>query len=76
MINMKPQRYTDVVKLLESHGFTLIRSNSHQVYANGTVRIALAHSRIVSPGVVRSVMKAIKQSEHTPYGMKRENQAA
>jgi len=31
---MQPMRFKDCVKLLESHGFTLIRSNSHQVYAN------------------------------------------
>jgi predicted RNA binding protein YcfA (HicA-like mRNA interferase family) len=60
---MKPMKFNEVTKLLETNGFTLIRSNGHIVYANGTIRIALAHSRVVSPGVVRSVYKAIKQAE-------------
>jgi predicted RNA binding protein YcfA (HicA-like mRNA interferase family) len=58
---MKPMKFSDVIRLLEDNGFQLIRSNGHMVYANGIVRIALAHSRVVSPGVMRSVVKAIKQ---------------
>ena len=58
---MKPMRFSEVVKLLEDNGFCLVRSNGHQIYANGGVRIALAHQRIVSVGVIRSVHKAIKQ---------------
>lgn len=59
---MKPMRIQDAVKLLESNGFVLIRSNGHIVYACGTVRIAIAHQRIVSVGVMRSIYKAIDQS--------------
>ena len=63
---MKPMRFNEVIKLLETNGFTLIRSNGHMVYANGLVRIALAHSRVVSPGVMRSVYKAIKSVQTIP----------
>ena len=55
---MKPMRFQEAVKLLESNGFVLIRSNGHLVYACGTVRIAIAHQRIVSVGVMRSIYKA------------------
>lgn len=58
---MKPMKLNDVIKLLESYGFTELRSNGHIVYGNGQIRIALSHGRIVSPGVLRSVTKAIKQ---------------
>ena len=60
---MKPMKMNEVTKLLESKGFKLIRSNGHIVYACGIVRIALAHQRVVSPGVVRSVYRAIAQIE-------------
>ena len=59
---MKPMRLQEVVKLLESHGFTLVRSNGHDIYSNGRVSIALAHQRVVTPGVMRSVTKAIERA--------------
>jgi predicted RNA binding protein YcfA (HicA-like mRNA interferase family) len=59
---MKPMKTSEAIRLLEQNGFTLIRSSGHLVYANGIVRIVLAHQRIVSPGVVRSVYKALKQA--------------
>lgn len=58
---MKPLKLKQLVSLLESNGFVLVRSNGHMVYANGIVRLAIAHKRTVSPGVVREAMKAIKQ---------------
>lgn len=58
---MKPLKLKELVSLLEYNGFVLVRSNGHMVYANGIVRLAIAHQRIVSPGVVREAMKAIKQ---------------
>ena len=60
---MKPETLRDIVKLLEENGFVLIRSTSHAIYACGGVRIAIAHQRIVSMGVMRSVHKAIRQSK-------------
>lgn len=60
---MKSMKLTEVVKLLESNGFTFIRSNGHLIYGNGSVRIALAHQRVVTPGVMRSVWKAIEQTK-------------
>jgi predicted RNA binding protein YcfA (HicA-like mRNA interferase family) len=57
---MKPLKLNELIKLLESNGFTLIRSNGHMVYANGIVRLALAHQRVVSPGIMREAMRAIK----------------
>ena len=59
---MKPMRLHEAVKFLESNGFILIRSNGHKVYANGTIRIAISHQPIVSVGVVRSVVKAVRQA--------------
>ena len=60
---MKPMRFMEAIKLLEEDGFILIRSNGHIVYGCGTIRIALAHQRIVSVGVMRSIHKAIKQAK-------------
>ena len=60
---MKQLRLRDLVSLLESHGFTLLRSNGHMVYGCGVVRIALAHDRMVSPAVVREAYKAISKVE-------------
>jgi len=60
---MKPMRLNEAVKLLESNGFVLIRSNGHKVYAKGSVRVAIAHQPIVSVGVVRSVVKAVRQAK-------------
>ncbi len=56
---MKQMRLKDIVSLLESNGFVLLRSNGHMVYGNGSVTVALAHDRNVSPGVVRQVFRAI-----------------
>ena len=58
---MKPIRTNDAIKLLEENGFIFIRSNSHMIFGNGEIRIALAHQRTVSPGVARSINRAIKQ---------------
>jgi predicted RNA binding protein YcfA (HicA-like mRNA interferase family) len=58
---MKPMKTNEAIRLLESNGFTLIRSSGHLVYANGVIRIVLAHQREVSPGVTRQVYRALKQ---------------
>jgi predicted RNA binding protein YcfA (HicA-like mRNA interferase family) len=60
---MTPMKLKDAVRLLESNGFILIRSNGHMIYGNGSVRIALAHQRIVTAGVARSLYKAIKEAK-------------
>ena len=60
---MKPLKLNEVVRLLLDNGFVLIRSNGHSIYGCKTVRIALAHQRIVTPGVMRSVYKAIEQAK-------------
>lgn len=60
---MKPMKLNQVIKLLEQEGFSLIRSNGHTIYGKGGVRIALAHQRTVTPGVLRSVHKAIEQAK-------------
>lgn len=60
---MKSMKLLEVVKMLELNGFTLMRSNGHLIYGHGTLRVALAHARIVSPGVLRSVMRVINQSQ-------------
>lgn len=60
---MKPMKLIEIIKLLESNGFTLLRSNGHLIYGNGIVRIALSHQRIVTPGVMRSVEKAINKAK-------------
>lgn len=62
-VNMKPMKLNELVKLLESNGFVLIRSSGHLVYAKGPIRLALAHQRVVSPGVMREAMKALKTSQ-------------
>jgi len=59
---MTPMKFKDAIDLLESNGFVFIRANGHQIYGKGSVRIALAHQRIVSVGVVRSILRAIKQA--------------
>lgn len=56
---MRPMQLKDAVSLLQSNGFTLLRSNGHLIYGCGIVRVVLSHSRIVAPGVVRQVYKAI-----------------
>lgn len=56
---MKPMKTNEAIRLLESNGFTLIRSSGHLVYANGVVRIVLAHQREVSPGVTRQIHKTL-----------------
>ena len=73
---MKPMRFQEAVKLLESNGFILIRSNGHIVYACGTVRIAIAHQRIVSVGVMRLIHKAIKQANELSMNQGQEMKAA
>jgi predicted RNA binding protein YcfA (HicA-like mRNA interferase family) len=60
---MKPMKLIEVVKMLELNGFTLIRSSGHSIYGCGHIRIAIAHQRIVSPGLLRSVHKAIESSK-------------
>lgn len=60
---MKQTKRKEIVKLLESYGFVLIRSNGHLIYGLGTVRIALSHDRMVAPGVVRQVYKAIELTQ-------------
>ena len=60
---MKPMKTREVIELLEQNGFVLIRSNGHSIYGKGAVRIALAHQRLVTPGVMRSVLKAINQAK-------------
>lgn len=73
---MTPMKFKEVVSLLESNGFTLIRSNGHQTYAKGVHRVVLAHQRMVSPGVLRGVLKTIKQANTTPSGQVLGNKAA
>jgi predicted RNA binding protein YcfA (HicA-like mRNA interferase family) len=60
---MKPTKLLECVKMLKQNGFTLLRSNGHSIYGNGRIRIALAHQKYVSPGVLRSVMKAIAMAK-------------
>ena len=67
---MKSMKLLEVVKMLELNGFTLMRSNGHLIYGNGVVRVALAHARIVSPGVLRSVMKAIGHVQSSQFDQK------
>ena len=57
---MKPMKLLEVIKLLEDNGFKLLRSNGHVIYGNGEARVALSHQRVVSVGVMRNVMKAIR----------------
>lgn len=59
---MRPMKLAEVVRLLQENGFALVRSSGHDIYSNGRVSIALAHQRIVSPGVLRSVHKAIQRA--------------
>ena len=73
---MKPMKMFEVVRLLESNGFVLIRSNGHIVYACKTIRIAIAHQRIVSVGVMRSIYKAIKQANELSMSQSQEMKAA
>jgi len=56
-------KLNECVKLLEANGFVLVRSNGHSIYACGKVHIALAHQRIVTPGVLRSVHRAIASAK-------------
>jgi predicted RNA binding protein YcfA (HicA-like mRNA interferase family) len=60
---MKPLKINEAIKLLESHGFTMLRSNGHMVFGLRTIRVALSHGRICSPGIMREITKAIKQAE-------------
>ena len=55
-------KLVEVIRLLESNGFVLIRSNAHSIYACGLVRVAVPHGRVVSAGIMREVFKAIKAS--------------
>jgi predicted RNA binding protein YcfA (HicA-like mRNA interferase family) len=65
---MQPMKLNDCIKLLESHGFILLRSNGHMIFGCGVIRVVLAHSRIVSPGLMRDVQKAIAKTKGTPHG--------
>jgi predicted RNA binding protein YcfA (HicA-like mRNA interferase family) len=60
---MKQMRLNDVVAMLKAEGFELVRSNGHVIYSRGAVRVVLAHKRLVSPGVMRGVHKAIAQAK-------------
>jgi len=73
---MKPQRFTDTIKLLETNGFVCIRKGGHDIYAKGLVRVALPHHKMVSPGVMRSIHKAIARASTLPEGQKMETEEA
>jgi len=60
---MKPMKTNDAIALLVDNGFIQLRSNGHVIYGRGIVRIALSHDRMVSPGVMRKLLQAIKQAK-------------
>ena len=63
-IDMVPMKINDMIRLLESNGFALIRSGHHRVYAHGAIKVVLSHGRIVSPGVVRGALRSIEQAKN------------
>lgn len=60
---MKPMKTVEAIRLLEQNGFCLIRSNGHYIYGCKTVRIALAHDKMVTAGVMRKVYRAIDMAK-------------
>lgn len=56
---MKPMSTREVEALLLSHGFVLLRIAKHMIYGKDEKRIAIPRSRVVSPGVMRSVNKVL-----------------
>ena len=57
---MKPMKTKDVEILLKKNNYLLIRSNGHKVFSNGKSSVAIAHDRVQSVGVMRTIYKTLK----------------
>ena len=57
---MRSMKTREVIQLLASKGFALVRSGEHQVYKCGDIIAIVPHCREVSPGVMRQIFKAIR----------------
>ncbi len=58
---MKPMRTKDFIRLLETNGYRLVRSNGHKVYANALGQsIAIPHDKTISVGIVRQFTRLTK----------------
>ena len=50
-------RQSELIRLLESAGFVLVRSNGHLIYKRGGVALAVPHSRMVNGRTAHNVLK-------------------
>jgi predicted RNA binding protein YcfA (HicA-like mRNA interferase family) len=58
---MKPMKLKDVKRLLEKENFVLDRNSGHIIYYKNGRHIALSRDSEVSPGVMRQIVKLIKE---------------
>lgn len=62
---MKAQRYRDVVAVLRSQGWVLLRTakGDHEVWGlpDGTAKVTVPHHREVSAGVLRQLAKQLPE---------------
>lgn len=59
---MKPMSFREVVKIVEQAGFTLGRSSKHIIYVKNGIHLAIPHTREVSPGTLRDILRQIKKA--------------
>ncbi len=61
---MKSMNTKDVVRLLNDNGYELYKDSKHKIYkhTNGQI-ISIPHTREVSPGTLRNVMKLINANK-------------
>lgn len=65
---MKPVTAKEMIKLLESNGFTLLHQRgSHKKYINGNVSAILVYhgndKETMSPGIVKTIKKQILKAK-------------
>ena len=52
-------KYKVLIQVLSSHGFVLVRESKHHIYGNGTVTVAIPHTRDVAIGTLRDIFKVM-----------------
>ena len=53
-----------LVRMIERMGFTLIRSNKHDIYSNGSVTVILPQHSTISRPMAKQTLKLISYPEN------------
>jgi predicted RNA binding protein YcfA (HicA-like mRNA interferase family) len=60
---MKPMKYKNLERILYQEGFVHCRFSKHIIFEKGSWKIAVPHTREVSPGTLRDIFKIVEQSK-------------